>query len=140
MAPMVRRTRTGAQCTALGATRSRARDAARQFRATGAPVTASPAWPCSCLAVARHREVAMRQAMWSGGLALVGAFLASSMTAKSQGHILHVSATDPTCQGRAPCYRTIQGAVTAAGAGDLVVVVARVYSDQVSIVAQDGAA
>ena len=81
----------------------------------------------------------MRQAMWSGGLALVGAFLASSMTAKSQGRILHVSATDPTCQGRAPCYRTIQGAVTAAGAGDRVVVLAGVYAEQVSIVAKNGA-
>jgi hypothetical protein len=81
----------------------------------------------------------MRRATWSGGLALVGALVASSMTAKSQGRILSVSATDPTCQGRAPCYRTIQAAVTAAGPGDRVIVLAGLYSEQVAIVGKNSA-
>ncbi len=37
-----------------------------------------------------------------------------------QGQILHVNPTDPTCQGQAPCYATIQAAVTAAQAGDTI--------------------
>jgi hypothetical protein len=79
----------------------------------------------------------MRRARWSGALALLGALVASSMTAKSQSRILYVSAADPTCGGRAPCYRTIQAAVTAAGPGDRVVVLTGVYPEQVSIVGKN---
>jgi K319L-like, PKD domain/Bacterial Ig domain/Right handed beta helix region len=81
----------------------------------------------------------MRRVSWPGGLALIGALTAVSATAEAQGRILHVSAADPTCQGRTPCYRTIQEAVTAAEAGDRVVVQTGVYSEQVSIVGKNGA-
>ncbi len=39
---------------------------------------------------------------------------------QQQGQILYVNRTDPTCQGQAPCYATIQAAVTAAQAGDTI--------------------
>ena len=81
----------------------------------------------------------MRRGVWSGGLALLGALAASSPRAESQGHVLHVSAADPTCQGRLPCYRTIQAAITAAAAGDRVVVQPGVYAEQVSISGKNSA-
>jgi len=43
----------------------------------------------------------------------------SPFSAKAQT-VLHVNRTDPTCSGRSPCFTTIQGAINAAGGGDVV--------------------
>lgn len=76
----------------------------------------------------------MRRPIWPGGLVVVSApLLALAVVSESQGRNLYVSAADPSCQGRTPCSRTIQAAVTAAGAGDHVIVQAGSYVEQVTI-------
>lgn len=81
----------------------------------------------------------MSRARWPAGLTLLGALVASSTPAEPQGRVLHVSAADPTCQGQAPCYPSIQAAVTAAAAGERVVVQPGLYAEQVSITEKNGA-
>jgi parallel beta-helix repeat protein len=54
-------------------------------------------------------------------------------TSFQQGQILYVNNADPTCQGHAPCYQTIQAAVTAALAGDTIRVQAGTYQEQINI-------
>ena len=75
----------------------------------------------------------MKRPRWVGGLALFGTLLASTIASQSQGRILYVSATDAACQGRKPCYRTIQAAATSAQPGDRVVIQAGTYVEQVAI-------
>jgi hypothetical protein len=53
------------------------------------------------------------------------------------GTTRHVSATDATCGGQAPCYGTIQAAVTAAQPGDTVAIGAGTYVEQVAIVGKN---
>jgi len=52
---------------------------------------------------------------------------------QQQGPILYVNNTDPTCQGHAPCYGTIQAAVDAAQAGDTIRIQPGTYQEQVNI-------
>ncbi len=52
---------------------------------------------------------------------------------QQQGRILFVNRTDPTCQGQAPCYGTIEAAVDAAAAGDTIRIQPGTYPEQVSI-------
>jgi hypothetical protein len=47
--------------------------------------------------------------------------------------VRHVDGTDRTCGLRTPCYASIQAAVNAAGAGDVVRIHAGVYREQVSV-------
>lgn len=75
----------------------------------------------------------VRRPIWLGSLALLGTVLALTIASESQGRSLYVSATDTSCQGQTPCYRTIQAAVTAAQAGDRIVIQAGTYLEQVSI-------
>jgi hypothetical protein len=46
---------------------------------------------------------------------------------QQQSRILYVNNADPTCQGQAPCYATIQAAVDAAVAGDTIRIQAGTY-------------
>ena len=73
----------------------------------------------------------MRRPIWS--LALLGTVLALTLASESQSRILYVSASDLSCQGQTPCHRTIQAAVTAARAGDRIVIQAGTYLEQISI-------
>ncbi|OLD62965.1 MAG: hypothetical protein AUI47_10710 [Acidobacteria bacterium 13_1_40CM_2_68_5] len=49
------------------------------------------------------------------------------------GTTRYVNRTDPTCEGYAPCYTTIQAAVTAALPGETIIIQPGTYTEQVSI-------
>src|SRR5712691_1745137 len=66
-------------------------------------------------------------------LPVLTASLISSTTSSQSGATRYVNATDPTCGGHAPCYRTIQAAVTAALPGETVTIQPGAYTEQVSI-------
>jgi len=75
----------------------------------------------------------------AGGLLLVGLFLALRVSAvRANPGILYVSATDPACGGRSPCYTTIQSAVDAANNGDEIRVAAGTYTGTQMITASTG--
>ncbi len=59
--------------------------------------------------------------------------LAMPAVARAQGITRYVNPSDPTCGGHAPCYTTIQAAVTAALAADTIQLQAGTYHEQVSI-------
>jgi len=59
--------------------------------------------------------------------------VASTATFAQAATILYVNNADPTCQGHAPCYSTIQAAVTAAQAADTIRIQAGTYQEQVNI-------
>jgi RHS repeat-associated protein len=63
----------------------------------------------------------------------MGLALALSPIASSQAGTRYVNGSDPTCQGQAPCYRTIQAAVNAAQAGEAVRIQAGSYREQVTV-------
>jgi parallel beta-helix repeat protein len=56
-----------------------------------------------------------------------------SAAAQQQGFVLYVNNTDTTCGGHAPCFSTVQAAVTATVAGDTVTIQAGTYAEQVDI-------
>jgi hypothetical protein len=74
----------------------------------------------------------VRRLSWlAGPLLISGVLLATSSQAVPQTR--YVNAGDATCQGHAPCYVTIQAAVTAAQPRDRIVVQAGTYVEQVSV-------
>ena len=89
-----------------------------------APVTHSPVqrggW------ARRWRRVAL-------ALLVLPLFVASTATFSHAATVLYVNPTDPTCQGQAPCYQSIQAAVDAAQAGDTIRIQAGTYQEQVNI-------
>src|SRR5262245_38018437 len=72
---------------------------------------------------------------WAPALAaaLLAFVLAPNRGDLRPGGLRYVNAVDPICQGHAPCHATIQGAVTAALAGETVVVQAGTYAEQVLV-------
>jgi len=68
------------------------------------------------------------------------AVLLFSVPAQPQGAVIrYVNHTDTTCGGHAPCYATIQAAVSAAQAGDHVVIQAGTYIEQVDVTGKNNA-
>jgi parallel beta-helix repeat protein len=57
----------------------------------------------------------------------------SGASAQTPGRVLYVNNIDTLCNGQAPCFSTIQAAVTAAAAGDTVRIQPGNYAEQVSI-------
>ena len=53
--------------------------------------------------------------------------------ASQQQTILYVNRTDPTCDGKSPCYSTIQDAVDVAQPGSVIRIQAGTYPEQISI-------
>src|SRR5678816_4193969 len=47
--------------------------------------------------------------------------------------VLHVNGADPSCGGQFPCFTTIQAAINAAGAGNVIQIQAGTYPEQLSI-------
>jgi RHS repeat-associated protein len=64
---------------------------------------------------------------------LLPLLLFSTATFAQAATLLYVNPTDPTCQGHAPCYQTIQAAVDAVLAGDTIRIQAGTYQEQVNI-------
>jgi hypothetical protein len=67
------------------------------------------------------------------GVLALSLLLLPTASRLQQGHILYVNHNDPTCQGHAPCYQTVQAAMTAAVAGDTIRIQAGTYQEQVNI-------
>ena len=66
-------------------------------------------------------------------LPLLAASFTPSSTSVPAGSTRYVSNTDPTCGGHAPCYTTIQAAVSAALPGENILIQRGSYIEQVSI-------
>ncbi|MBI3000673.1 MAG: PKD domain-containing protein [Deltaproteobacteria bacterium] len=66
-------------------------------------------------------------------LALLSLLLFSTSSSQQQGPVLYVNNADPTCNGRSPCYTTIQAAVDAALPGDTIQIQAGSYAEKVTI-------
>jgi len=66
-------------------------------------------------------------------LPLLAASFTPSNTSVPAGSTRYVSNTDPTCGGHAPCYTTIQAAVSAALPGENILIQRGSYIEQVSI-------
>src|SRR5262245_1712857 len=76
----------------------------------------------------------MTRARLDGRLLLLAAVLLALPTAAmAQTGTRYVNATDATCGGHAPCYTTIQAAVTAALPGEAILIQAGTYIEQVQI-------
>jgi len=73
------------------------------------------------------------RALGGGLLALSAAWLLVPAPTWTQSGVRHVSAGDPTCGGRSPCYAAIQAAASAALPGETVEVQPGIYREQVSI-------
>jgi hypothetical protein len=58
----------------------------------------------------------------------------------AQGAARYVNASDATCGGHSPCYATIQTAVTAALAGDTIIIQAGSYTEQVKVTGKNNTA
>jgi hypothetical protein len=74
--------------------------------------------------------MSLRRWLRLGGV-LAALLIPSSLPAQTGFRYVHP--TDPACGGQSPCYTTIQAAVTAATAGEHVVVQAGTYQEQVAI-------
>ncbi len=64
---------------------------------------------------------------------IVLSLLIHAVAHSQQPIILYVNHADPACGGKAPCFTTIQSAVTAAQPGNIVRIQAGTYSEQVAI-------
>ncbi len=73
-------------------------------------------------------------------LPLLAASFAPSSTSAPTGSTRYVSNTDPTCAGHAPCYTTIQAAVSAALPGENILIQRGSYIEQVSILGKNNTA
>jgi hypothetical protein len=71
---------------------------------------------------------------------LAAAWLLLPSPTSTQSGTRYVHPTDLTCGGHAPCYATIQGAVTAALPGERIVLQAGTYHEQVSITGKNNTA
>ena len=75
----------------------------------------------------------VKQGRWAILFLLVLAFFSFvSATALAQS-ILHVNRTDPACGGQSPCFTTIQAAIDAVGAGNVIHIRAGTYPEQLAI-------
>jgi RHS repeat-associated protein len=82
----------------------------------------------------------VKRLRWLSSLVVSVALLATATVSHPQGSTRYVNGTDPTCQGHTPCYATIQAAVSAALAGDRIVIQAGTYIGQVSVQGKNGGA
>lgn len=64
---------------------------------------------------------------------LILLFLLPTSSSQQQGPTRYVNNADPTCQGKSPCYTTIQAAVNAALPGETIQIQAGTYPEKVSI-------
>lgn len=78
-----------------------------------------------------HRKIWLGAALRCAFLLL--SVVAPSLTVAQGGTTRYVSNTDPTCGGQAPCYATIQAAITAAQAGDTIRILAGTYLEPLVI-------
>ncbi|MGH7368699.1 MAG: Ig-like domain-containing protein [Candidatus Rokuibacteriota bacterium] len=74
------------------------------------------------------------------GLAYFLLLTASAIATSEAGTVRHVSRTDGTCGGHAPCHGSIQAAVNAAQPGDTIRIQAGAYVEQVSVIAKNAGA
>ena len=82
----------------------------------------------------------MRRLLGLASFLLLGLFISPSLVIAQAPTILYVNRTDPTCGGNSPCYTTIQLAVNAALAGDIIRIQAGGYPEKVSIASKNNTA
>ena len=75
----------------------------------------------------------MAKLLRAAALSLLSLLVLPIAAKAQQPTILHVNGADPTCGGNTPCFTTIQAAVNAAQAGNIVQIQAGTYIEQVSI-------
>ncbi len=69
--------------------------------------------------------------------ALLSLVLSRVVPAQQLGRILYVNKIDRTCNGKSPCYATIQTAIDVSGSGDTVRIQAGTYPEQLNIQKND---
>jgi hypothetical protein len=81
----------------------------------------------------------VRRFRWLGGVAMISTVFVAASASQASPRTLYVNAVDPACESHAPCYGTIQAAVTATQPGDRVVVQAGHYVEQVFVQGKNNA-
>jgi len=66
-------------------------------------------------------------------VSLLGALVFPIAVTAQQPTTLHVNRTDPTCGGQSPCFTTIQGAINAAGPGNVIQIQGSTYPEQLEL-------
>ena len=82
----------------------------------------------------------MAKVLRAAALSLLGLLLHPIAATAQAPTILHVNRADPTCTGQSPCFTTIQAAVNAAQAGNIVRIQAGTYTEQISISGKNNSA
>jgi hypothetical protein len=68
-----------------------------------------------------------------GSMLLLVLLWGPTVSAHMQGFVLYVNNTDASCDGHAPCFVTLQAAIDAANARDIVSIQAGSYAEQIVI-------
>ncbi len=75
----------------------------------------------------------MRKLLGIAALSLLASSFLPMPTDAQKPTILYVNRTDPPCAGQSPCFNTIQGAINAAGPGNVIHIQVGIYPEQLSI-------
>ena len=75
----------------------------------------------------------MARLLGIAALSLLGLLVLPIAATAQQPTVLYVNRSDPICGGQSPCYSTIQSAINAAQAGNIIRIQAGSYAEQLAL-------